>query len=50
VSLLCLLTVFGKGVSLVMLIRSSEEAIEKFIAHCDVAPRGDLLMPYELRK
>ena len=43
-SLLCLLTVFGKGVSLVMLIRSSEEAIEKFIAHCDVTAR-DLLIP-----
>jgi hypothetical protein len=28
-----------------MLICSSEEAIETFIAHCDVAAR-DLLMPY----
>jgi hypothetical protein len=30
---------------LAMLICSSEEAIETFIAHCDVAAR-DLLMPY----
>jgi hypothetical protein len=30
---------------LAMLIRTSEEAIETFIAHCDIAAR-DLLLPY----
>jgi hypothetical protein len=34
---------------LALLFCKSEEAIDTFIKHCDVAAR-DLLMPYELRK
>jgi hypothetical protein len=35
----------GQARELAMLICSSEEAIETFIAHCDVVAR-DLLLPY----